>query len=314
MNAWTVQPLDSFRLGNYQLPLPCYICEENNLFDAATCRRCYAPLALTRAAMQRKGQKPNLVVTIGADDVGKSMYLGTLLDILSRERERSDVTSHGASSVSLQHSVMAALARGEFPSRTGRSAENWMWAQCRLQRRSRKEPLNVFFPDISGTSVFSEIDHPNTFRAISGAFGKATAVMLFVDSGRVQAGDKDEEFLALKILSYLGEMLEQEAEAAQAGQRRPKAMRIPPLAVVLAKADQCEACVDAPTEFVRNHMPGLWQHCVERYPQHEVFPVSIVGASTRRYLKGGGYEQIPLRVEPRGIMDPFRWTIRHILN
>ncbi|MCA9266181.1 MAG: hypothetical protein KDA60_20115 [Planctomycetales bacterium] len=314
-NSWTVQPLDSFRLGNYQFPLPCYLCEENNLFDAAMCRRCHAPLALTRSSMQKKGARPNLVLTLGADDVGKSIYLGTLLDILSRERDRSDVTSHGPSSVSLQHRAMSALAKGEFPDQTSPNPEDWYWAQCRLQRRSRKEPFTVFFPDMSGNAIFAEIDRPNSHRSVTGGCARATGVYLFVDSARIEKGDKDEEFLALKILSYLGEVLEREAEesAATAG-RRGRAHKAPPLAIVLAKADQCESCWEDPAGFVAGNLPGLWQHCCDNFPVHDAFAVSVVGACARNFYDAGRFEQIPLRVEPRGIMEPFRWMMRNIMT
>jgi len=45
-----IQPLESYRLAQYALPIPCYVCETDNTLDAEWCTRCFAPMALAHQA------------------------------------------------------------------------------------------------------------------------------------------------------------------------------------------------------------------------------------------------------------------------
>ena len=263
MNTWSVQPLDSYRLGQYQLPLPCMLCGENNLIDATSCRNCTAPMEMTRIANEAKKTRPHIIATLGAPGVGKSVYLGMLLDILTRQRERSDVTTLGTSSIDLQQATVAALTRGEFPEQTPKKPEEWTWALCRLSRSTRKTPLEVFLPDVSGVAVVQEYEHRKSYDVIPGLVSKATGLMLFVDSCRVQEGDKDEEFVALKLLQYYEEIQAQEAKKQRAKKRRKRAANSH-VAIVLTKADQSDDCRHHTEEFVRGQLNALWQHCEDR--------------------------------------------------
>jgi hypothetical protein len=237
-----------------------------------------------------------------------------LLDILSRQRERLGFTTCDASSVALQQEAMAALARGEFPEPTLTDPEHWRWAHCRLQRRSRRTPLDVFLVDIAGKSILREIDHPSTYPLVGGLLQKTTGVFLIIDTDRVESGDKDEEFFAMQMLNHLEHL----REKASYGRLTPKRRRMgdlftmPPLAIVLAKSDQVEHAFDNPTSFVRGHLPNLWQQCHELFPQHAVFATSVVGACATRKNQSGRHERIPLRVEPRRVIDPFRWLMGQV--
>lgn len=42
----TVLPLDSYRLAQYAVQVPCFICEQGNAFDTELCRHCQAPMVL----------------------------------------------------------------------------------------------------------------------------------------------------------------------------------------------------------------------------------------------------------------------------
>ena len=83
MTSKGVLPMDSYRLAQYSVQVPCFICEGGNSFDAEVCRHCQAPMALAHQANVRKLQ-PQLVATIGSADAGKTVYLGMLTDMLSR--------------------------------------------------------------------------------------------------------------------------------------------------------------------------------------------------------------------------------------
>jgi hypothetical protein len=85
MTKAALQPLDSSRLVQYAEPIACYICEANNTFDAEYCHVCLAPMALSHQAVVQNVH-PKMVAVIGASGVGKTVYLGMLMDMLSRQR------------------------------------------------------------------------------------------------------------------------------------------------------------------------------------------------------------------------------------
>ena len=319
-----IQPLESYRLGAYQLPIPCYLCGSGNLFDGQWCRECSGPLEMTRiVGNQESFSRPQIVATLGASNVGKTVYLGMLLDILARQNEELEFTTCDAATVAMQQKSISVLARGHFPESTYPMPENWQWAHCRMKRRTSKIAMETFLLDMSGSSLMEEIEHRRRFPVVSGMITKATGLMVLVDAERVSHGDKDEEFFALSILGHVQDVLTKHqhvlAEAARAetkksrGQRhRPtksKGSQIPPLAVIQMKADTCPECFDNPAEHARSNMPGLWQFCKDRFPNHRFFAASAVGACALMPSGRNGVEKVPVRVEPRGIMAPFRWLI-----
>ena len=117
-----VQPLESYRLAQYAVQVPCYVCNEGNTFDAELCRHCFAPMALAHQANAQK-VRPQMVAVIGTSGVGKTVYLGMLLDMLSRQPQRMQMLARGAFSITLQQTVMGALGprrvSGEDSQRAG---------------------------------------------------------------------------------------------------------------------------------------------------------------------------------------------------
>ena len=106
-----IQPLETYKVGSYRTPIACQLCGEHNLFDATTCSNCSAPMGLSRTTDDSGHRiRPQLIVPVGASGTGKTVYLGMLLDILSRQGDRSDITTHGTNSVTVQHEVITSLA------------------------------------------------------------------------------------------------------------------------------------------------------------------------------------------------------------
>jgi hypothetical protein len=122
--------------------------------------------------------------------------------------------------------------------------------------------------------------------------------LILIDAPRAEAGDSDEGFHTMKLVSYLCELA---SEHQVAWQNRPVAM-------VFTKADQCEHCFEDPTEFALRHTPGLVQQCRERLKRHQFFAVGVAGAIGVRN-ESHGRVHIPLRIEPRGIIEPFEWLL-----
>ena len=85
-----------------------------------------------------------------------------------------------------------------------------------------------------------------------------------------------------------------------------------PIALILSKADQCEACFDDPADYARRHAEGLWQHCREQFRDVKFFASGVAGACAYRQAHREDRRRIPLRIEPRGITEPFEWLIEKL--
>ena len=294
----TILPMDSYRLAEYSVPIPCYICGEGNTFDAELCRHCSAPMALAHQAQVQK-IRPQMVAVIGSSGVGKTVYLGVLLDMFSRQPQRLQILARGAFSITLQQTVMGALARGEFPEKTPNEPDRWNWAHCQVRTAGARSPIELIVPDMAGEAVLEEVDHPHTYMGIRRFLQSCSAAMVLVDAAEMDVGAREQDYFAMKLLSYLNEL--EEAGKPLWSQR--------PVAIVLSKGDQCESCFDDPAEFAKRRAAGLWQHCVERFPRHKFFAAGVAGACAPRWLRGGIRVTTPLRVEPRGILEPFEWVV-----
>jgi len=296
MRANGMLELDSFRLAAYTVPSPCYICGGGNNYDAELCRHCHAPMALAHQATTQK-ILPKMIAAIGPSGAGKTVYLGMLTDMLSRQDEALQLLARGAFSIRLQQHTMAALSQCEFPEKTPNEPDRWHWMHCQVLGK-RKKPAELIMPDLAGEALMEEVDHPNSFPVIRAFLGKCAAVLVLIDAPRAEAGDSDEDFHTMKLISYLCEM---DAESVTGWKNRP-------LALVFTKADQCEDCFDDPAAFAHRHTPGVLQQCRERLKRHGFFAVGVAGAVGARN-ESHGRVLVPLRVEPRGIVEPFKWLL-----
>lgn len=296
MRGFGTVELDSHRLAAYTVPYPCYICGGGNNFDAELCRHCHAPMALAQQATQQNVQ-PRMLAALGPSGAGKTVYLGMLTDMLSRQEEPLQVLARGAFSIQLQQQTLAALARCEFPQKTPTEPDRWHWVHCQVLRQ-RHRPIELIIPDLAGEALLEEVDHPRTFPVIRAFLSQCAGAMVLIDAPRAQAGENDEDFQTMKLLSYLCEL---ESDPQRGWPARP-------LALVFTKADQCEQCFDNPSAFARRHTPGLWQQCQQRLRRHRFFAVGVAGACGFRH-ETHGRVQVPLRIEPRGIVEPFLWLV-----
>lgn len=291
--------LDSYRLAQYTVSCPCYICGGHNNFDAELCRHCYAPMALQHQANSQKIH-PRMVAAIGSSGAGKTVYLGMLADMLSKGRDDLQLLARGAFSIGLQEKTMAALARSEFPAKTPNDPDRWNWVHCQIMRKKQK-PVELILPDLAGEALLEEIDHPNTYPVIRAFLGKCSGVLVLIDALRCQQGEADEDFRAMKLLSYLCEL--------QADKKTGWASKA--VALVFTKADQCDHCFDDPQQFARRHTPGLFVQCRERLKRHAFFAAGVAGACGYR-IEGRGRVHVPLRIEPRGVVEPFHWLLEEV--
>jgi hypothetical protein len=294
-------PLDSYRLAQYTAQVPCYICSGPNTFDAELCRHCYAPMALTHQA-NTQHVLPQMIATIGATGAGKTVYLGMLTDMLSRQDERLQILARGAFSISLQQNTVKALSRCEFPQKTPNEPDRWHWVHCQVRMKQRKRPLELIMPDMAGETILHETDHPNSYPVIRSLLLQCAGVIVLVDAARIAEGQSDQDFFTMKLLSYLMEL---DSDRKRGWPNRP-------VAVIFSKSDQCEECFADPAGFARKQSPGVWQQCQERFKRHKFFASGVAGACTSRPEFGAQTMRVPLRIEPRGIGEPFRWVMEQL--
>lgn len=302
MTKAVIQPLESYRLAQYALPVPCYICGTENTFDAEFCSHCAAPMALAHQASSQKVQ-PRLIAVIGASGAGKTVYLGMLMDMLSRQSEHMQLLARGAFSINLQQATVAALARCRFPDKTPNEPDRWNWVHCQIRRPNRKQVSELIVPDMAGEAVLQEVDHPHTFRVIGSFLKKCLGAMILVDATRVVDHTRSQDYFTMKLLSYLSELDEQDG-------KHPWHSK--PVAVVFTKADQCPACLSDPEAYAREHAAGLYQQCQERFARHKFFAASVAGACAWRDSLTQGRTLVPLRIEPHGVVEPFEWLFDHL--
>ena len=301
MTRDVIVPLESYRLARYIVPIPCYVCEEDNTFDAEYCRHCLAPMALAHQSASQKVQ-PRMIAAVGATAAGKTVYLGMLIDMLSRQPEQVQLLARGAFSITLQQTTVAALARCRFPQKTPNEPDRWNWVHCQLRRSRREPPLELIVPDMAGEALFEEVEHPRSYRVISSYLRKCSGAMVLVDAIELKEASNDQEYFAMKLVSYLAELNE---DPKQGWSRRP-------VAVVFTKADQCDECLADPAAFAASHASRLWQLCRERFTQHRFFAAGVAGACAWRETRRDGRIRVPLRIEPAGIVEPFLWLVERI--
>jgi hypothetical protein len=299
MRATGMMEMDSYRLAAYTVPSPCYICGGGNNFDAESCRHCQAPMALAHQAASQK-VLPRMIAAIGPSGSGKTVFLGMLTDMLCRQDDNLQLLARGAFSIKLQQHTMGSLTKSEFPNKTPNEPDRWNWVHSQVIRKKQR-PIEIIMPDLAGEALLEEVDHPNTYPVIHSFLTKCAGVMILIDAPRCESGDSDEDFQIVKLISYLCDL---HADPKAGWQSRP-------VALVFTKADQCEQCFEDPAGFADRYTPCLMQHCRERLTQHQFFAIGVAGAVGYRN-EAGGRVYVPLRIEPRGIVEPFRWLLEEV--
>lgn len=297
MSAGQLQ-LKTAQMAATMYTVRCYICDAGNHSEAERCRQCSAPMAIAHQAYALK-IAPKVLVPLSTSQAGKTTYLGLLTDILSRQHQGLHWLARGAYSVSLQQETMGHLARCEFPPPTSDNPDAWHWVHCQVVREGDRRPLDLVLPDINGAAIEREVKHSLPESPLRGSAIKGSAAMVLVDAVRAAAGGNAEDFAALKLLTYLSGL---SADPKKPWQKRP-------VAVIFTKADACDVCRLDPVMFAQQHLPGVWQLCQERFKNVRFFATSVSAGSAFRIDRYGHRQNVPLRIEPKGVVEPFAWLL-----
>jgi hypothetical protein len=241
---------------------------------------------------------------LGASNAGKTVYLGVLLDILSKGTKRMSGLATGAFSVALQEQTTTTLQNRRFPEKTPSESDEWKWVHCEVTSRKRSENyVDIITPDFAGEAIASEIEQPESQPAIRSVIQQSRGLMVLCDSIRVRDVGLGEDLFAIKLASYLVN-----AHAPPAGTKGRQKCDLP-IAVVFTKADSCpEARADA-TNFAESNLPRLVQFCERQFTRYKFFASSVVGSSATLIDGYGTQTQIPFHIEPCGVIEPLEWII-----
>ena len=279
--------------------LPCLICETQNQLEALVCSTCGAPMALIQEAVAQD-RDPCIVTVVGDSNVGKTVYLGMLLDMLSKRADDFEAVPKGAYSVNLQHTVISYLSARQFPPKTAMEVDDWHWAYYQVSRHKRGAKIyDLVLPDMAGEAIAAEVANPKTFKVIRSLLETSAGAILLVDGALAAAGSPQPDFFALKLMTYLDGVI-----ASKHMQRLDT-----PVAVVLSKADYCPDCFDDPRGFAQTNLNRLWNICESRFTHFEFFAASVVGALGFGSDESQNVVPYPLHVAPHGILEPFEWVL-----
>jgi len=282
---------------------PCLICESTNAPDAILCKQCSAPMALVHEARAQE-REPRMVSILGDSNVGKTVYLGFLLDMLSQRANDFEAVPRGAYSVDLQQIVISHMAYRMFPPKTPMETDEWNWTYYQVcKRASSPKWVDLVMPDVAGEAIAAEVASPSTFRIIQNLLQKSSGLLLLVDAALAANGSAQPDFFALKMMSYIDTMF-----ACKRGKRIGM-----PVAIVLTKSDYCPECFDSPRRFAEANLNRLWNVCESRFSKVEFFASSVVGSLA--YATAGDNDvvtPIPLHTALRGILEPFEWMVAQL--
>lgn len=280
--------------------IDCLICGTENTLDAAVCGYCYAPMVLGHEALAQENP-PRITTIIGDSNVGKTVYVGMLLDMLSKRADQFDAVPKGPYSVNMPETVISHLMARQFPPKTAMEVDQWNWAYYQItQRRGRNTTHHdLVMPDMAGEALAAEVATPKTFTAIRSLLQKSAGAILLVDAAMAAAGSTQPDFFALKLLTYL--------DGIMATKKRGKIQT--PVAIVLSKADYCPECFDNPRLFAESNLNRLWNMCKSRFESFDFFAASVVGSLGYGTDDSDNVIPYPLHIAPRGILEPFEWIL-----
>ncbi len=275
----------------------CPLCE-GCVYKGEPCGNCHAPAEVIGSIVERE-RRPKIVGVLGASGVGKTVYLGMLLDLLARGAEGLHGLARGAFSLELHRNTVLALERQRFPDKTPTEADRWKWVHCEIATPKKGQVFDIVTPDVAGEAVLNELDTPKSNPTVRAVISKCSGLVVLIDILQVVADGQGQELFAMQLISYL---------ASLRPSRRQRKVKVP-VALIFTKADLCEESVCDPDAFARSNATALWRLCDSRLEQFKFFFSGVCGSTAQLIDRDGVESLVPLRVEPRGIVEPFSWVL-----
>ncbi len=301
------EQLETHRYFGASKIITCCCCGAQNGAQSEACSQCYIPLAISECA-ENRGVKPQFIPILGGSGAGKTVYIGMLLDMLSKAQHDVVGQANNSFSVAVQQETLASLERRRFPEKTVVESDEWNWIHCEVRsgkhknkNKRNRNPLDLVAPDLAGEAVSMELDHPDSFPIVKTCVSHAYAVILLIDALKARDHGTDEDLLATKIATYI------HSNARRNGLVR-RSVNIP-LAITFTKTDLCREAAEDPEKFARHNLPAFYAYSERNLPKREFFAASVVGSVTRISHEQGDY-YLPLHVQPAGIIEPLAWAMK----
>jgi hypothetical protein len=225
-----------------------------------------------------------------------------LLDMLARGAGGLHGMARGPCSLSLHRNLILALENQRFPDKTPNEPDHWQWVHCEVTAGKKGRIFDIVTPDVAGEAVQLELESPKSNKVIRSLIGKCSALVVLIDTQSVISEGQGQELFAMQLISYL--------ESLQA-MRRGRKVTIP-VALVFTKADLCEDAIDNPDLFARANAPGLARLCESRLKTYRFYCSAVAGSTAKLVDHYGGETLVPLRIQPRGIVEPFAWLMNEV--
>ena len=278
--------------------LDCPLC--GGTVRGQACDRCHAPREVV-TSIRGRSARPRFVGVLGPSGVGKTVYLGVLLDLLARGAAGLHGVARGSFSLALHRQVMLALEGQRFPGKTPVEPDRWQWVHCEITTGRRGRGFDLITPDVAGEAVAAELESPGMNPTVRALVDRCSGLAVLVDTVALITEGQAQEIFAMQLVSYL--------DALHNPGRRKLDL---PVALIFTKTDLCDGAIDDPDAFARAHASSLWRMCESRLRHFRFFGSSVAGSCGCLVDRGGAEALVPLRVEPRGIVEPFSWLAERL--
>jgi hypothetical protein len=284
-------------IGGY---LPCPLCG-TQCYEQQSCATCFLPAKVIESIRARQ-VPPRFVGVLGPSGVGKTVYIGMLLDLLARGASGLRGVAQGPFTLTLHRNLILALERQRFPEKTPAEPDRWQWVHCEVSAGKSKNVYDIVTPDVAGEAVMGELENPGSDKTIRALIGKCAGLVVLVDVVDVIASGQGQELFAMQLVSYLDTL-----------KPRKKSRKIDiPVAIVFTKTDLCDEWIRDPEAFARANVAELYLQCQTRLERCEFYFSGVAGSTGRLVDRSGQEMLIPLRVEPRGVIEPFAWMVKEL--
>src|SRR5262249_41373671 len=138
--------------------LPCPLCGGCSR-DGDPCGSCRLPFKVIESILNRPSP-PRFLGVLGPSGVGKTVYLGMLLDLLARGSCGLHGLAQSPFTLSLHRGLVLAVERQRFPEKTPVESDRWDWVHCAIYAGKSRTPYDIVTPDVAGEAVMGELENP----------------------------------------------------------------------------------------------------------------------------------------------------------